>query len=108
MLLTILYLPMGIALFLIWRGRPVEGRVRTAVALFFAQLALNVAWSGLFFRLRSPASALVEILLLWAAILLTILEFGRISRTAALLLTPYLLWVSFATVLNYSIWRLNA
>jgi tryptophan-rich sensory protein len=104
---TLLYLLMGVALFLVWRGRATDGRVRGALGVFALQLALNVIWSLLFFRLRSPGSALVEILALWAAILLTVLAFGRVSRTAALLLVPYLLWVSFAAVLNLSIWRLN-
>lgn len=76
-------------------------------ALFGIQLVLNVLWSYVFFGRRAPGWALVEILFLWAAIIATTLTFFRISRTAGLLLLPYLLWTSFAAVLNGSIWRLN-
>ena len=99
---TTLYLLMGIAAYLVWRVRALK-----AHAVFFVQLALNALWSVLFFGLRSPGLALIEIALLWLAILVTIVSFNRVSRTAAFLLVPYLLWVSFATYLNYSIWILN-
>lgn len=105
---TLLFLMMGVALFLVARGRPVEGRVRGAVAAFTAQLALNVLWSALFFGRRSPGAGMLEIPTLWAAILVTILLFRPISRPAAALLVPYLLWVSYAAALNFSIWRLNS
>ena len=101
---TTLFLLMGIALFLVWRKG--EG-VRLALLLFAAQLVLNVLWSVLFFGLQSPALALVEVGVLWLAILATIGAFWRISRTAALLLVPYLLWVTFAAYLNYQYWLLN-
>jgi tryptophan-rich sensory protein len=71
------------------------------------QLVLNVAWSFLFFGMENPGSALIEIVLLWLAILATTMAFRGVSRPAAGLLTPYLGWVSFATALNFEIWRLN-
>ncbi|MCJ7680527.1 MAG: tryptophan-rich sensory protein [Candidatus Aminicenantes bacterium] len=104
---AVLYLLMGIAAYLVWsRGWSTPG-IKTALAVFAVQLILNTAWSILFFGLKNPASAFVEIIFLWAAIALTIFLFSNISRTAALLLVPYILWVSFASVLNYFLWRLN-
>jgi tryptophan-rich sensory protein len=75
--------------------------------LFIAQLIVNVLWSGAFFGLRSPLAGIIVIAALWALILLTIIKFWPISRAAALLLVPYILWVSFAAFLNFTIWRLN-
>ena len=75
--------------------------------MFGIQLVLNVLWTYVFFKRRSPGWALVEIIFLWVAIAATTLTFEKVSRTAALLLLPYLLWTGFAAVLNYSIWRLN-
>lgn len=103
---TVLYLMMGVAAWLVWR-RADEARVGTPLVLFAAQLLLNGLWSVLFFGLRSPGVAAVEILLLWIAIVLTIRSFRRVSVPAALLLVPYWAWVSFAAVLNISIWMLN-
>ena len=103
---TVLYLAMAFSGWLVWRRRGFAG-ARTAVTLFFVQLALNLGWSVVFFGLEAPGWGLVEILLLWTAILLTILAFRGISRPAALLLVPYLLWVTFATLLNAGIWLLN-
>jgi tryptophan-rich sensory protein len=100
-----LYLLMGIALYLVWQKKGVEKR--TAVIAFLVQLTLNGFWSLIFFGLHSPFWAFVEISLLWFAIFFTILLFMRISPTASYLLFPYLLWVSFASVLTFSIWRLN-
>ncbi|MBL8829732.1 MAG: tryptophan-rich sensory protein [Planctomycetaceae bacterium] len=103
---TALYLMMAVAAWLVWRER----RVRPAtvpLAIFAGQLILNIAWSGLFFALQSPGLAAGEVVLLWLAILATIIAFRRVSSFAATLLVPYLLWVSFATVLNFAIWRLN-
>lgn len=102
---TTLFVLMALAAWLVWR-REVPPR-RTALALFAVQLALNIAWSGLFFTLRSPGLAFAEILLLWCAIASTLWAFWRISRPAGLLLTPYLLWVSYAAALNLAIWRIN-
>jgi benzodiazapine receptor len=103
---TTLFALMGIALFIIWKV-PVRKERRIALWLFSMQLALNVLWSALFFGLHSPVIALIEIGVLWISIFLTILAFARISRTAAWLLVPYILWVSFAAYLNYSFWILN-
>jgi benzodiazapine receptor len=106
---TTMYVMMAVAAWLVWRSGSRHGRDRRLPVLVFAiQLALNAAWSGLFFGLRSPGSALVDIALLWCAIAATVLVFARRSRMAAALLVPYLAWVSFATALNWAIWRMNA
>jgi tryptophan-rich sensory protein len=76
--------------------------------LFLLQLLLNVAWSAVFFRLRAPDPAFAEIVMLWLAILATSVEFWRVVPAAGWLLLPYLIWVSYAAALNFSIWRLNA
>lgn len=103
---TTLYVLMGVAAWRVWRRHP-ETEVRPALRLFGVQLLLNAAWSGLFFGLRAPGWAFLELLVLWAAILATTLQFRRLDRPAAWLLAPYLAWVSFAGVLNFTIWRLN-
>lgn len=104
---TILYILMGIAAGLVWhRHGRVEG-ARKALIFFFIQLALNILWSFLFFKLENPFLALIEIILLWLMIWETIVVFKRVSSRAANLMWPYLLWVSFATILNGSIWWLN-
>lgn len=103
---TTLYLMMALAAWLVWR-RAEWTTSRTALAMFTAQLVLNLAWSGLFFALRNPASALADILLLWCAIVATIWSFQRISAPAAGLLIPYLLWVTYASALNGAIWSMN-
>lgn len=104
---TLLYLMMGVAAFLVWRrGTDAEG-VRIALAVFAIQLILNGLWSLLFFGLRSPGLALVDIALLWVAIGAAVWLFWRVVPAAGLLLLPYWAWVSFATVLNGSIWSLN-
>lgn len=105
---TALYLTMGVALFLVWRGGLTSRARRLAVALFAVQLALNAAWSPVFFGARAPAAGLLVILLLDMAVAGTIVAFRRVSSTAAWLLSPYLVWVLFATTLNFEIWRLNA
>lgn len=104
---TLLFALMGIAAFIIWRQGRQRREVKVALGIYVGQLVLNTAWSIIFFGLHAPAIAFVEIIILWLAILATIIAFGRISRTAAWLLVPYILWVSFATYLNYSIWILN-
>lgn len=88
--------------------RAASPSVRVPLGLFALQLLLNAAWSWLFFGLHSPGAALVDVVLLWAAIVATMVAFWRCSTLAGILLIPYLLWVSFATVLNFAIWRLNA
>ena len=103
---TVLYLSMAVSAWLVWR-REVFSRAQAAMALFSAQLVLNLLWSVIFFGLEAPGLALVEIVALWTAILLTILAFSKISRLAGWLLVPYLAWVTFATALNAGIWWLN-
>jgi translocator protein len=102
---TFLYFLMGISLYLIWQNK--NKTKKTALTYFFIQLALNTLWSILFFGLQTPLLAFVEIIILWAAIFLTIRYSYKISKTAAYLLIPYLLWVSFAAILNLSIYLLN-
>lgn len=105
---TILFTAMGVSLYLVWSQGLGDGRVRIAIAAFALQLVLNVLWSFLFFAQQSPPAAFIEIMILWAAILATIVLFWRVSVVTGALLIPYLLWVSFAGVLNFFIWRLNA
>jgi benzodiazapine receptor len=102
---TTLYVLMAISAWLVWRDY--GWGARSALLIFFAQLALNVAWSGIFFGSRLPGVALAEIVILWLAIVFNIFVFHGLQSTAALLLLPYLLWVTYATYLNFGIWRLN-
>lgn len=126
----LLFLLMGISLFLAWeKGFQIKitakdkskkiwndfsrklwvgtWREENAAAIFVLQLILNILWSVSFFGLQSPMLAYFEVIMLWFAILYTIVNFYRISKWAAYLLVPYLVWVSFAAVLNYFIWNLN-
>lgn len=104
---TTLFALMGVSAFLIWR-RGLERRdVKIALGIFASQLVLNTLWSIIFFGLRNPGGALIEIALLWFAILATLVAFAKISKLAAWLLVPYILWVSFAAYLNYILWALN-
>jgi len=98
---------MGISLFLVWQKTLHYPGVKTAMLWFGVQLALNVFWSILFFGLKSPALAFVEIVVLWVAIFLTIIKSFKVSRLGSVLLIPYICWVSFAAVLNFYLWRLN-
>jgi benzodiazapine receptor len=102
---TTLYVLMAISAWLVWRQYGIGAR--PALLIFFAQLALNVAWSGIFFGSRMPGVALAEIVILWLAIIFNIVLFYWLLPAAALLLLPYLLWVTYATYLNFGIWRLN-
>ncbi len=104
---TTLFALMGIAAFLVWKKGSDRKDVKIALGIFLGQLVLNTLWSIIFFGLHSPGGALIEIILLWLAILATIIAFAKISKPAALLLMPYILWVSFAGYLNFSIWTLN-
>ena len=104
---SILYVMMGISAFLIWNNGINKKQVNVALGLFIIQLALNGLWTPIFFGLHMMALALVEIVLLWIAILITILAFWRISKPATFLLLPYILWVSFAVVLNAALCFLN-
>ena len=104
---TTLYTLMGISAFLIWK-RGIHKKVnQRALSIFGIQLVLNATWSIVFFTLQSPGWALVNIVLMWLAIVWTMVVFYKISKPATWLLVPYILWVSFATYLNYSIWVLN-
>jgi tryptophan-rich sensory protein len=101
---SVLYLSMAVAAWLVWR----QGNALVPMILFVVQLAFNAAWSWLFFGMHNPGAALIDIVLLWAAIAATtIAAFWRRSLVAGLLFVPYLAWVSFAAVLNFAIWRLN-
>jgi benzodiazapine receptor len=102
-----LFVLMGISAFLVWNKGLSDQKVKIALSIFVAQLILNVLWSVMFFGLRSPLAGLIEIAVLWIAILLSILYFFKVSHIAGMLLLPYILWVSFAAILNFSIWRLN-
>lgn len=104
---TILYILMGVAAYLIWKKGLDIKKVRIALCVFILQLVLNTAWSPVFFGMRSPLAGLVIIILLWFAIVATMILFFRISRPAAVLLIPYIAWVSFALTLNAAIVRLN-
>lgn len=104
---TLLYVLMGIAAWLVWRQGWSNPPVRTALILFAVQLALNLLWSVIFFGLRQPGWALAEILVLWAAVLGTLVFFTRLAPLAGVLIAPYLLWGTFATALNAAIWWLN-
>ena len=103
---TILYLMMATAAWLIWRKGGLD-KVGGALGLFIFQLALNAAWSPLFFGLKNPLAGLLDIIPLWVAVLVTLLSFWKISPPAGLLLVPYWLWVTFATGLNFAIWKMN-
>jgi translocator protein len=101
---TILYALMAVAAWLVWHGGKL---VRPALVLYFVQLALNGVWSWLFFGLERPGLAFAEIVVLWLAIAATLAFFWRVRPLAGALLVPYLLWVSFASVLNFTLWRMN-
>ncbi len=104
---TILYALMGMSLFLVWKKELKSNKAKHALQIFFIQLALNFSWSFVFFGLQNPLSAFVVIIFLWISIVYTIMLFKKISKTAALLLYPYIAWVSFAVLLNLSIVLLN-
>lgn len=101
---TTLYVLMAVAAWRVWRHTGLQSR---ALALWLIQLALNFAWSFIFFGSHAPLAALLELVVLWFAIMVTLVTFGRIDRPAGWLMIPYLAWVSFAGVLNFWIWRLN-
>jgi tryptophan-rich sensory protein len=104
---TTLFLLMGAAAFLVWKKGWHRKDVKVALSIFLAQLALNTLWSIMFFGLQNPGAAFAEIIILWLAIVATIVTFGLISKPAAWLLVPYILWVSLASYLNYMLWMLN-
>jgi tryptophan-rich sensory protein len=103
---TTLYTLMGYSFYLIWK-KPVSAERKWAIQLFLVQFSLNFFWSILFFKFHQTGWALLEIIAMWVFILLTIVHFWKLSRTASYLLWPYLFWVSFATILNAAIYKLN-
>ncbi len=102
-----LYAMMAVAAWLVWKRGGFVAQ-RRPLTLFLVQLALNAAWTPIFFGLHQPGIAFAEIVLLWLAVAATLTAFRPVSRTAAWLLAPYLAWVNFATVLNFTLWRLNS
>ncbi|HOX96040.1 MAG TPA: tryptophan-rich sensory protein [Candidatus Woesebacteria bacterium] len=103
---TTLFILMGIALYLVWSSK-MSNKVRWALKMFSAQMVLNILWSVFFFGMGNFWLAFGEIIVLWMFILATIISFGKISKKAAWLLVPYILWVSFASYLNFTIASLN-
>ena len=101
---TLLYLGMAVAAWLVWK----RGRQGQALRLYVVQLALNAAWTPVFFGAHQLGAAFIVIVCMWIAIFLTQRAFQTVSRPAGLLLVPYLAWVSFASVLNFTLWRLNS
>ncbi|MFA5024470.1 MAG: TspO/MBR family protein [Patescibacteria group bacterium] len=104
---NILFIIMGMAAFLVWKKGLNRKEIRVALIVFIIQLVLNSFWSIIFFGLRNPGAAFLEIIFLWLAILATIIAFYKVSRDAAYLLIPYILWVTFAAYLTFSVWQLN-
>ena len=104
---TFLYLLMTLAAWNVWRIGDGWSDASLPITIYLIQLALNAAWSVIFFGLRSPGLALIEIILLWAAVLASTILFWRISPLSGALFIPYLAWVTYATYLNAGIWRLN-
>jgi len=104
---TVLYFLMAVSALLVWNKGLSNPSVKIALFLYLLQLVLNGLWMPFFFGLKMPLLAFCEIVLLWSAIILTILAFYRVSIAAALLLFPYIVWTSFAAVLNFSLWLLN-
>lgn len=104
---TILYTLMGISLFLVWKKGDAGIKIKPAVIIFIIQLILNSVWSIVFFGVKSILGAFILISFLWLAIFITMIQFNKISKPAAYLLLPYLLWVSFASYLNLSVYMLN-
>jgi translocator protein len=104
---TMLYVLMGVSAFLIWRQGLDDKKIRAALFAFIIQLTLNALWSPAFFAMKSALAGLGVIIFLWMAISMTIFLFYRISKLASFLLLPYILWVSFAVVLNAAIFSLN-
>ncbi len=101
-----LYVLMAISFYLVWIKNDIPN-FGFLMSLFVLQLVLNAFWTIIFFGLKSPFFAFIEIVVLWVLILLCIISFYKISKTASVLLVPYLLWVTFAAVLNFELWRLN-
>jgi len=107
LILIVLFAIMGIALYLIWRKSKIDSSVTSAQIIFFVQLSLNFLWIYVFFGLKYPLGGIFTIILLWIFVLLTSIKFFLVDRLAGYLMIPYLMWVSFASVLNAFIIRLN-
>jgi benzodiazapine receptor len=103
---TTLFVLMGVSAWLVWRVRERQG-ARVALGLYAVQLGLNLAWSGIFFGLRSVGWGFFEVAIFWLSLTATIVAFAKVRPIAAALLVPYLAWVSYASALNFAIWRLN-
>lgn len=104
---TLLYAMMAVAVWLVWRRAGLSAAA-VPITLFALQLIFNVGWSALFFGLHRPGLAFAEIVLLWCLILATLVAFWRVAAAAGILFLPYLLWVTFASALNFAVWRMNA
>lgn len=104
---TTLFAMMGVAAFLVWKKGLSQPGVKLALGLFLLQLLFNFLWSVMFFGLHSPLAGLIDIAALWITLAITIWLFFKLSTVAGMLLLPYLAWVSFASVLNFALWRLN-
>jgi translocator protein len=102
-----LYTLMGISLFTVWNTTEDRPQFKKGLIFFFIQLVFNALWPVFFFGFRSPLAGLIEMVFLWSAVVVTIIYFIKLSRWAGMLLLPYLAWVSFAFVLNFSLWVLN-
>lgn len=104
---TILYILMGLAFYIVWENSTNKQELRSASFYYFTQLFLNFLWSVIFFGLELRGLAFIEILILLAFIIITTVKFYRIDKCAGYLMIPYIIWVAYATLLNYSIWLLN-
>jgi len=104
---TVLYIMMGASVYLIWKKRKESNEAVKGLIVFAAQLVLNTMWSVVFFGYKDIFFALLIIVFLWALILTCIIQFNKLSRNAMLLLVPYIVWVSFAALLNAAVWLLN-
>lgn len=105
---TTLYILMGISFWLVWKSSTEEAVKNRAMVFFIIQLVLNFFWSIIFFSFHQLGFAMIEIVLMWIFILFSIISFYPISKAASYLLIPYICWVSFASVLNFAVWRLNS
>jgi tryptophan-rich sensory protein len=101
-----LYLLMGVTLYILWQNLP-KTDAKIALVFFAVQLVLNILWSVIFFGLKLPMVAFFEIIVLWVFILLTMIKSSKVSKAAVYLLLPYILWVNFAAILNFFLWRMN-
>lgn len=104
---VLLYILMGISIYLIWQKTEENKKAKGAIFLFWFHLIFNASWSIIFFGFQNPGLAFVNIIIIWLLIIILMIKFWKINKWSAYLLIPYLLWVSFAGALNYFIWRLN-